>query len=92
MIIELLIKIIYLLIEVILNILPDIPSLPIDIIEPINLYIDIIVTNGLGLFYLLVRPVTVNVVIVVVVFLNSFEYIYAIIMWVLKKIPFLNIK
>ena len=92
MIIEYLIKLIIYSFNFILSILPSIPSLPASFTSSLTAYIDLLVSNGLGLFYFFVRPSTVAIVIPIIIFINSFEYIYAFIIWILKKIPFLGIK
>lgn len=92
MIIELMLNLVLSFIDLIFSILPDVPTIPIDISNTITSYIDLIITNGIGILNIIIRPTTMQIAIIIIIFINSFEYIYSIIMWVVRKIPFINLK
>lgn len=77
-------------VEVILSILPDIPSLPDELLSSAYSFIDLIFDNVvlLGLFI----PIsTIKVVVPLVLVIVNFDKIYKVTMWVLNKIPKLDI-
>lgn len=69
----------------------NIPPFPISLKASINSFLDLIFNNltFLGFF---IRPATLKIVIPLCIFLFSFKYIYRLTMWIIKKIPMLNIK
>lgn len=69
----------------------NLPSLPSEITENINTFLDLIFDN-LTLLGFFVRPSTLLLVIPILVILLNFEKVYKFTMWILKKIPMLNIK
>lgn len=68
-----------------------VPPIPIEIKSSINSFLDLIFGN-LSLLGFFVRPTTLRIVIPLAIFLFSFKDIYKLTMWIIKKIPFLNIK
>lgn len=68
-----------------------IPPLPTEIKLGVNSFLDLIF-NNLSLLVFFVRPTTLKIIIPLTIFLFSFKYIYKLTMWIIKKIPFLNIK
>lgn len=88
------------IIELILNLLKtllfavfswiNIPQLPADITSSLNGFIDLIFDNltFLGFF---IRPTTITLVIPILIILINFDKVYKLTMWILKKIPMLNI-
>ncbi len=73
----------------IIEVLPS-ASFPADFISSVSHVFDVIFQN-LGLLPMFVRISTINRLAPYVIFLITFEYSYRLIMWVLKKIPFINI-
>lgn len=69
----------------------NIPPLPIEIKSSVNSFLDLIF-NNLSLLGFFVRPATLRLIIPLAIFLFSFKYIYKLSMWIIKKIPFLNMK
>lgn len=69
----------------------QVPPLPAEIKLSVNSFLDLIF-NNLSLFGFFVRPGTLRIIIPLSIFLFSFKYIYKLTMWIIKKIPFLNIK
>lgn len=77
-------------IEVILSILPDIPSLPDELLSSAYSFIDLLFDN-VGLLGLFIPISTIKVVVPLVLLIVNFDKIYKLIMWVLNKIPILDI-
>lgn len=90
MILENLLNILLSSIEVILSILPDIPSLPDDLLSSAYSFIDLIFDN-VGLLGLFIPISTIKVVVPLVLIIVNFDKIYKLTMWVLNKIPKLDI-
>lgn len=78
-------------IEMILKFLPDAGSFPQTLQDSFNHVIDIIFSNlnFLGMF---IRLDTIKILVPLIVFVVNFELIYRLTMWILSKIPFLNIR
>lgn len=68
----------------------NIPSLPESITNGLNSFLDIIF-NNITLLGFFIRPITITIVIPVLIILLNFDEIYKFTMWILKKIPMLNI-
>ena len=77
-------------IEFILSILPDIPSLPDELLSSAYSFIDLIFDN-VGLLGLFIPISTIKVVVPLVLVIVNFDKIYKLTMWVLNKIPTLDI-
>ncbi len=77
-------------IEVILSILPDIPSLSDELLSSAYSFIDLIFDN-VGLLGLFIPISTIKVVVPLVLVIVNFDKIYKLTMWVLNKIPKLDI-
>ena len=77
-------------IEVILSILPDMPSLPDQLLSSAYSFIDLIFDN-VGLLGLFIPISTIKVVVPLVLVIVNFDKIYKLTMWVLNKIPKLDI-
>lgn len=69
----------------------NIPAFPEELKNSINSFLDLIFNNldFLGFF---IRPLTLKIVIPLLIFLFNFKYIYKLVMWIIRKIPFLNMK
>lgn len=89
------------IIEVLLNIIKtllftvfgwiNIPAFPEELTGSIDTFLDLIFDN-ITLLGFFIRPLTLTITIPVLIILINFEDIYKLTMWILKKIPFLNIK
>ena len=90
MILENLLNILLSSIEVILSILPDIPSLSDELLSSAYSFIDLIFDN-VGLLGLFIPISTIKVVVPLVLVIVNFDKIYKLTMWVLNKIPKLDI-
>ena len=68
-----------------------IPKFPINLENNIDSFLNLIFDNlsFLGFF---VRPATIEIVVPLIIALVSFKYIYKIVMFIIRKIPFINIK
>lgn len=89
------------IIETILNILKtllfvvfgwiNLPSMPESVTSSINSFLDLIF-NNITLLVFFIRPITFQIAIPVLIIILNFEKIYHLTMWILKKIPMLNMK
>lgn len=69
----------------------NIPKMPTDITNSINSFLDLIFDN-LSLLGFFIRPTTLKIVIPVLIIILNFDLIYKIVMWLVRKIPFFNIR
>lgn len=69
----------------------QLPAFPTELTDSINSFLDLLF-NNLSLLGLFIRPVTFNAVIYILISLYTFKLLYKVIFWIIKKIPFLNIK
>lgn len=92
MIVMTLLNVVYFVVNGILSLLGMIPGFPEGFLSSIITYIDTVIDGGAGLFFFVIRPVTFAVAIDVLFFIWMAEPLYYFIMWVIKKIPFLNIE
>ncbi len=68
--------------------LPDFPE---SFKNSVNTYLGYIF-NNLQLIYLFIRPVTLKTAVPILVAILNFDKLYKLVMYVVKKIPFVNIK
>lgn len=68
----------------------NIPGFPDDILNGLYNFLDLIF-NNLTLLGFFIRPITLQIVIPILIILLNFDKIYKFTMWILKKIPMLNI-
>lgn len=80
------------IINLIFSIIPEIPNLPDDLINSIYSYFDLIISNGLHLIGLFIRPSTILALLPISIAIANLEYIYNLVIWLLKKLPIFNIK
>ncbi len=92
MIIEVFINIVMFFIDIIIKFIPTIPNLPESMINGINSFINLVISNGANILFILFRKESVLITIPIIIFIMSAEYIYKFILWIIRKIPFLNIK
>lgn len=69
----------------------SLPQMPEQITTAINTFLDLIFDN-VGLLGLFIRIDTIKLVVPVVIIIMNFEKLYHLTLWILKKIPMLNIK
>ena len=89
------------IIESILNLLKNVlftvfgwinlPDLPETLTNGLDTFLDLIFENA-GVLGFFVRPLTITIVIPVVIIIVNFDKVYKLTMWILKKIPMLNMK
>jgi len=69
----------------------NLPQFPEELTTSIDTFLSLIFDN-VSLLGFFIRPMTLKIVIPVLIILVNFEYIYHLVMWLIKKLPFLNIK
>ena len=69
----------------------SLPAFPETLTNSINTFLNLIFDN-LTLLGFFIRPATLTVSIPVLIILLNFDSVYKLTMWILRKIPFLNIK
>lgn len=89
------------IIEMILNLLKNLlfvvfgwinlPAMPEEITTSISNFFDLIFDN-LTLLGFFIRPITFQIAIPVLIIILNFDKVYKLTMWILRKIPMLNIK
>ena len=78
-------------IKLVFNVLPSLPAMPVQIIEAGGWFIDV-VSHATGFFKYLYGSVFFNIIITLLIGLLAFEQIYHFTLWILKKIPAINVK
>ena len=68
----------------------NLPSFPDEFITIINDFLDLIF-NNVSLLGFFVRPATLQALIPAFIVVINFDKIYNFVMWIIRKIPFLNI-
>jgi hypothetical protein len=91
MIVNTMYNLIYNLVSWQMSILPSIPALPQEYITMMNSYIDIMM-SGIGLIRYVYSNSLFNFIIGLGIALLGFDYAYSMIMWILRKIPFVAIE
>ncbi len=92
MIVTALLNLVFIVVNAILGLLGTIPGFPAGFLTGIIDYIEAVIDGGAGLFFFVIRPATFHIAIDILFFLWIVEPLYYFIMWVLRKIPFLNIE
>lgn len=90
MIISGLLEIIFWLLKLIFSVLPALP--PVTFLETILTFVNDILAQGIGLLCFFVRPGTLIMGLTLFIVIFTFKYNYGFVMWVMKKIPFFNMK
>lgn len=91
MIIEGLVNILVMSIQAVLSLIPNLPDLPVDLIEGANGFINLIFDN-LGLLGLFIPISTIKIVVPLILVIVNFDKIYRLVIWTLKKIPVFGIE
>lgn len=92
MIVSLLINLVWLVVQGIISLLGVIPGFPAEVISSALTYIDTVLTSGSGLFFFIIRPQTFANAMDILFFIWAAEPLYHFIMWVIRKIPVVNIE
>lgn len=79
------------LIDAILNLLDVLPDFPEELVTSVEEFFSLIFDN-LSILGFFVPLSTIKILIPLVILIINFEDVYAFIMWLLRKIPFLGIK
>lgn len=91
MIIDFIIMLGYLIVNLIFGMLDVLPSAPDSVISVVDKIFEMI-TSGATLVTLFVDIKMVKILIPIVIAIVNFDYLYHLIMYVIKKIPFIDIK
>lgn len=89
--------IIKLLFELIINLLElvfgwvSFPQMPVEVTNALDVLLDAM-GSAMGFVWLIVPRGLVLVVLPVILVVENFDKLYSVIMWILKKIPFLGMK
>lgn len=75
----------------ILDLLDVLPDFPVDLISSMNSFFALIFDN-LSLLGFFVRLDTVKILIPLMIVVINFEDVYAFVMWILRKIPFIGVE
>lgn len=89
MIIETFLDLIYQLNNFIFSMLPSLPQMPDAITSAVNNFLNLIFEYA-GLIGIFLPLDLVKVILPLAIIVINFEHIYGLILWVLKKIPFLS--
>lgn len=88
MILETLLNLVFGLLKIVFGFI-SLPAFPVSLSSSIDTFLNLIFDNVtlLGFF---IRPLTLTIVVPILIILLNFDYVYKIIMWILRKIPFLR--
>lgn len=91
MIIENLVNGILFVIRSVFSVLPNIPNLPDNMLNSIDSFFEVL-KNSVSFFYFFVSPTMVKSSIAIIFIISQFENIYKFTMFIIKKIPFINVE
>ena len=80
------------LFDVILNFLDLLPDMPEEVVTVLDEFFDLIFTNGWSIACFVIPMDFALMLLPLVILVANFERVYHLIMWVLRKIPLLEIK
>lgn len=92
MIVTIVLSLVFLVVDFILSLLGTIPSFPVGFLDSIISYLSMVIDYGSGLFFFVIRPATFFVAIDILAFIWFAEPLYHFVMWVLRKVPFINVE
>ncbi len=69
----------------------NIPAFPSELSSSIDSFLDLIFDN-LSLLGFFIRPLTLKIIIPVLLVVINFELIYKLIMWIVRKLPFISVQ
>ena len=90
MILEALLNLIKTLLNVVFGWI-SLPPFPVELTNSVDSFLRLIFDN-LSLLGFFIRPLTLTIAIPVLIILLNFEQVYKLVMWIVRKIPFLGIK
>lgn len=90
MILEALLNIIKTLLETVFAFI-NLPAFPEELTSSVETFLNLIFEN-LSLLGFFIRPLTLTVSIPILIILLNFEQVYKLVMWIVRKIPFLGIE
>lgn len=90
MIIELFFDLISMFVYLIFLPLPNLPSFDVTLLSSMTQFINLIFDN-VGLLGFFIRIDTIKTIVPLLILVLNFDHIYHLVMWILRKIPFLNI-
>lgn len=69
----------------------NIPAFPSELSNSIDGFLDLIFDN-LSLLGFFIRPTTLKIVVPILLIVINFELIYKLIMWIVRKLPFISVQ
>lgn len=91
MIIEFLLSVLVGFIKLVLGILPNVPATPDAVLNGGN-FITSTISSVISVLSMLLTPVLLGACVVIILGMLNFTWIYHSVMWVIRKLPVLNIK
>lgn len=91
MILEAILNLVKILLQFVFALLPDIPNFDVELLSSLTDYINLIFDN-LGLLGFFFPISTFKIIIPLLIVVINFEHIYHFALWILKKIPILDVK
>ena len=92
MLLSILFGVAFLIVNVIWLLIPQLPSLPDSILNTLSSGVGLLIDNGLSIVSLFIDYNIFKVCVGVAIAIVVAEPFYYIVMWLLRKIPFINIK
>lgn len=89
MILQSLLTVLFDFVHFVFDLFPNLPQVPTEFSNSVDKFLDVIF-DGLGLFTVFVRPITVTLIVPIVILLINFDKVVSIVLWIVKKIPFLG--
>lgn len=68
----------------------NLPSFPIDLSNSIDGFLDLVFDN-LSLLGFFIRPTTLKIIVPILIIVINFELMYKLVMWIVRKLPFIHI-
>lgn len=90
MIIEALLNAVKVLLKMVISVLPTLPAGA--FLTNVMTFFNNTICKGLNLFCFFIRPSTVEWALTLAILIFAFHHVYGFTMWVLKKLPFLDMK
>jgi hypothetical protein len=91
MIIDFSIKVLVGFVKAVMGILPNVPATPSAVVSGGN-WVMTTITSVISVLSMLLSPALLTACVLVIVGLINFQWIYHTVMWVVRKIPVINIK
>lgn len=91
MILEALMNLVYVILDGIMNLLDLLPDFPQTLVNSVDSFFDLLFSN-MSLLGFFVRIETIKILIPLWIVVHNFEHLYTFIMWIVRKIPVINVK